>query len=510
MKTAAAPDAALIYYPAHPLAALLPMLSGTASEAQDLNDAATEPPPSEMEELVADLKAHGLREQMVRMADPTAPGGYLLVDGRNRQEALRRAGLGPQLAHYRDFDPDTDGEIFHFIVSANLRRRHLSSSQRAMAAARLAAWLREAKEQEKITSPAEEEGQPSAPVVVRRPKVADLPPGAKTRDVAAAAFSASPRLVQDALTIQQRGTERLRAAVDGGHLTVGAAVRVARLPTEHQDRVVQATETAATERLKTKALADGLRKIRGELRLQDHIAEAGGEEALSAAAAHPDIDLRCCDNLELVLDDGCPSFDLVHADPNWGYRNVGANGCPGHHYHVADDMRGKVLLLADVAERAPVNCYLLLWITTPMLAEWFEATSGMGERWSWRYISAGLWVKEGAPGSGVHWRGNGELLLLYAKGRPSPYDSQALPNTWVCPRTMHSEKPQGWLERLLPHFCPPGGRVLDLWAGLAPVARAARAVGLRYLGAELDPQRHQAALAALATTTTDTSADGDE
>jgi ParB-like chromosome segregation protein Spo0J len=59
----------------------------------------------------------------------------LVVDGRNRLAACERAGLEP-VTEVRTF-PD-DRAVLAFIVSANLHRRHLSETQRAMIAARIA------------------------------------------------------------------------------------------------------------------------------------------------------------------------------------------------------------------------------------------------------------------------------------------------------------------------------------------------------------------------------------
>jgi len=48
----------------------------------------------------------------------------------------------------------------------------------------------------------------------------------------------------------------------------------------------------------------------------------------------------------------------------------------------------------------------------------------------------------------------------------------------------------GWIER----WTDPGDLVVDLFAGMAPVALACVATGRRYIGAEADPVRHRQAL----------------
>ena len=44
----------------------------------------------------------------------------------------------------------------------------------------------------------------------------------------------------------------------------------------------------------------------------------------------------------------------------------------------------------------------------------------------------------------------------------------------------------------------PGDLVLDLFAGMAPVARACARTGRRYVGAEIDPERYRQAVNRLA------------
>ena len=55
----------------------------------------------------------------------------------------------------------------------------------------------------------------------------------------------------------------------------------------------------------------------------------------------------------------------------------------------------------------------------------------------------------------------------------------------------HSEKPLDWLRAIVRAWTSPGDLVLDLYAGLAPMARACLLEGRRYVGAEVDPERHR-------------------
>ena len=201
------------------------------------------------------------------------------------------------------------------------------------------------------------------------------------------------------------------------------------------------------------------------------------------------IDLRCCDVAELLGE--VRGAALVASDPPWSYANEGCRGTAVDEYDTITnaDIAGHIDAAFDCA--AP-SSYLRLWCTFPKLAEWMDASKAM----RWEYKSGGAWAKSSGFGVGFHWRGDSEILLLYVKGNPRPLHKYAS-NLHIGPRTAHSEKPKEWLEKLTEAFCPQDGTVLDLYAGLAPMARACKATGRDYIGAEIDPERHRHAMAKL-------------
>jgi hypothetical protein len=95
-------------YEFHPLADLFPMLLD-----------------EDLKALAEDIRAHGLREPITLYEDK-------ILDGRNRYRGSELAEVEPRFVRY-------DGDdALGFVVSKNLRRRHLNESQRAAIAAEIA------------------------------------------------------------------------------------------------------------------------------------------------------------------------------------------------------------------------------------------------------------------------------------------------------------------------------------------------------------------------------------
>ena len=86
----------------HPLAELFPLMVG-----------------SDYVELKADITAKGLRQPIILLDG-------MILDGRNRYHAYVETGVQPNFRDYQGDDPAG------FVASANLHRRHLSTSQRAL------------------------------------------------------------------------------------------------------------------------------------------------------------------------------------------------------------------------------------------------------------------------------------------------------------------------------------------------------------------------------------------
>jgi hypothetical protein len=160
-------------YEFHPLAALFPML-----EEQDLKA------------LAEDIKAKGLTEPI------TLYEGKVL-DGRNRYRACDLAEVELRPDHFTQYKGD---DALGFVVSKNLRRRHLNESQRASIAAEIANMPQGFRSD-----------QPSANLqkVISVPKAAEL-------------MNVSTRSVATAKTIKDPD---LKASVKSGKKSVNAAAK---------------------------------------------------------------------------------------------------------------------------------------------------------------------------------------------------------------------------------------------------------------------------------------------
>jgi hypothetical protein len=216
--------------------------------------------------------------------------------------------------------------------------------------------------------------------------------------------------------------------------------------------------------------------------------------ALSPVDAPPGIDLRCADVRDVARE--VRGVSLVHADPPWNYEclpGVANPGCCGI-YDVMTD--ADIAAVLDAAYDCAIpGARLACWATWPKLTEFLRA-GGAGQRWE--YVTGGAWTKRPHFGVGHHWRGSSEPLLVFRRpGVSYRAEDGALLNAHVSAPEQHSRKPRAWLSEIVRYWTPPGSLVLDLWAGLAPMAAACAAEGRRYVGAEIDPERHGRALTML-------------
>ena len=213
-----------------------------------------------------------------------------------------------------------------------------------------------------------------------------------------------------------------------------------------------------------------------------------------------EVDLLRADVSDVLAQVEPGSVDLVVADPPWdAYRERPGVAAPDGVYGLLTERQIGDHLAAAVELLRPGG-RLALWACWPLVV---EALGGKLPPWLrvpglvWK--SGGAWSKSGsAPGVGYHWRGKSEPVLLGVReGGAAGRARVVLRSGYTSTPKEHSRKPVAWMADWVRAWVPPGGLVVDLYAGLGSVAEAVveAGEGRRYVGAEVDVERHAAALA---------------
>ncbi len=150
---------------------------------------------SSLAKLTADIKENGQREPITLFRGK-------VLDGWHRYQACCKLGIEPEI---KIFDGN-DEQALAYVLSANLNRRHMTPSQRAMVAARIA----------EMRQGARTDLQPSA----------NLPKVSQTQ--AASMLEVSVRLVGDASEVIEKGEPDLVAKVESGAIAVSTAAATLR------------------------------------------------------------------------------------------------------------------------------------------------------------------------------------------------------------------------------------------------------------------------------------------
>jgi N6-adenosine-specific RNA methylase IME4/ParB-like chromosome segregation protein Spo0J len=353
----------------HPLSMLFPLIEGEA-----------------FDEIVADIKAHGLHEPIVRYEGR-------ILDGRNRYNACIAAGIEPEFVDYTGADPVA------YVVSLNLKRRHLNESQRAMVAAKLA--------------------------TLKRGDNQHSPVGETSQARAAELLNVGKRSVERAADVRDHGAPELQHAVERGDVSVSAAADVATMPQADQREIV-----ARGEREILRAASE-IRARRTEVRRAERIQRLAeisrGNEALDLPGRYP----------------------VLYVDPPW------------RHDTSIDDSRRmdndfptmslEEICALPVAGLATADAILFVWATNPLLKQAIAAI----DAWGFTYQSNVAWDKE-VIGLGWWLRSQHELLLIATRGDMPHPPAHARPPSVIRERRREPhrkpDKAYELIERMYPEL----------------------------------------------------------
>lgn len=176
----------------------------------------------EYQALKADIAANG-------QIEPIWTYRGAIIDGRHRHKACQELGIQPKTREWNGA-----GSLVSFVLGLNLHRRHLTSSQKSVVGLDILPHLEaEAKERQLATLK-----QNTADVEIIPPREHT----GKARDIAAEMVGTNPRYVSDAKKIQQQAPELIDKVRDGS-LTIPEAKKVADLPLDERQEVIELVET---------------------------------------------------------------------------------------------------------------------------------------------------------------------------------------------------------------------------------------------------------------------------
>jgi len=462
--------------PYHKIAQLFPLMQG-----------------EEFEQLKADIAANGLHEAIWLHPDGS------ILDGRNRHRACIETETKPTFRTWSG-----EGSLVGFVVSMNLHRRHLTSSQRAAVAVDILPMLEaEAKERKRNAA---------ARARDRRARLADLN---KRADAGDADADYKAYQLSKAHTAQANKESKLVYFIeDDDRVKIGSSVdpnsRLKEIRAHRGDASLMGyipgdhkLEHSLHERWSalrlegewfqfTPGLKDEIHALLSVVGTISHnsvraTAEAGEltganyryiQDAKTLARTAPDLfeQVKTGDKTipqakrEVVKrqrKDSPPlptdKYRILYADPPWKYSNDGIIGESDHYGHVERHYPSMTITelcemgqaIQDITEP---NAVLFLWVTSPLLEVSFKVIKA----WGFKYKTSFIWDKV-KHNFGYYNSVRHELLLVCTRGSCTPDVNTLHDSVQSIERSdTHSEKPEEFrqiIDSIYSH-----GRRLELFA----------------------------------------------
>lgn len=358
----------------HEIASIFPLMEGEEYRA-----------------LVDDIRANGLRE-------PIWTYEGKIIDGRNRYRACEELGITPSAREW-----DGKGSLIGFVVSLNLHRRHLTSSQKAVIASDIEPMLAEEARKRMLTG--------------RAPDPVEKFPQGRAGEQAAKLAGTNPHYVADAKRLKETAPELVQE-VKAGTVTIPEANQLASLPREQRETALEKVKTGEAKNVRAA------------------IVQTNKDEAAKLGARPVPLPVG--------------KFRVIEADPPW--KMDGEEGKSQVLQYPLMDLESIKALRPEIIKMADDNCHLYLWAINPMLREAFEVM----EAWGFTYKTCLTWIKSNGFGTGHYFRGATEHVLFGVRGRLDTLQKDQR-NYFEAPRREHSSKPDEFYE--VAERMSPGPRV---------------------------------------------------
>lgn len=340
-------------YEIHPVAYIFPRMSE-----------------GEFEQLKSDIAANGQQTPILLHEGK-------VVDGRHRLRACKELNITPQFA---ELEAANDQKVEQVVVSINLHRRHLTDSQKALIAGRLANLNVGA-------------NQHTA--------------GAVTQKEAAEELGISVDSVQRGKQVLMKGVPQLISAVESGVLDITNASRIAKLSRDEQVKLAEQDVKVILEASKA------INRAKFEERRQEKLRQ---------------IEEKRKNNRP--LDTHGNTYGVIYADPPWDYMGEEKVGYPC--------MNLEEICKLPVNEIAEEDAVLFTWCSSSLLEDAIKVINA----WGFKLKTSAVWDK-GSVGQGAYFRQSHEILLFATRGNLPEVPYSARPESVLrYPRFEHSRKPR--------------------------------------------------------------------
>lgn len=347
--------------------------------------------------LKADIAENGQREAIWLHPDGS------IIDGRNRYNACIELGIEP---HYRTWK--NEGSLVSFVVSLNLHRRHLTTTQRAVLSVDILPML-EAEARERMAE-AGRSAAPGKPVKELTPFEVEVEPQRASQQ-AATILSTNRQYVSDAKRIAQDAPEVLEM-MRVGVVNMPAAKQLAQLENTERAAVLEEMKGNGVSEIDGREVQKAVRQIRHQQK----------QEA-------PPIPTN--------------KYRVWYADPPWEYGNSGVIGDGDNYGHAQRhyptmSIAELCAMGADIKANCADDAVLFMWVTSPLLEECFPVINA----WGFKYKTSFVWDKVG-HNYGHYNSVRHELLLVCTRGSCTPDDKTLHDSVISIEKSRkHSEKPE--------------------------------------------------------------------